>query len=202
MERVLLYASAAAMTFVAWHGTPGPRSWDAERRPAAGTAWAAPPGDQVPPDEGEESKYVVLYSVEDGRLILSDKVIRSEGEWKEILPPERFRILRKKGTERPFTGVLLNNHEDGTYRCAGCNADLFTSDTKFESGTGWPSFYAPVAKQNIAVEVDHSYGVRRIEILCRRCGGHLGHVFNDGPRPTGLRFCVNSASLVFEKGRK
>jgi alpha-N-arabinofuranosidase len=163
---------------------------------------AAPPGDEAPKDESEDSKYVVLYSVEEGRLVLSDKVIRSEEEWKEILPPERFRILRKKGTESAFTGALLRNHGHGTYKCAGCKADLFTSDTKFESGTGWPSFYAPVAKQNIATEIDHSYGARRVEILCRRCGGHLGHVFDDGPRPTGLRFCINSASLVFEKGRK
>jgi methionine-R-sulfoxide reductase len=96
----------------------------------------------------------------------------------------------------------LKNRAKGTYKCAGCGADLFASDAKFESDTGWPSFYAPVAKQNIAVEIDMSFGVRRSEILCRRCGGHLGHVFDDGPRPTGLRFCVNSASLVFVKRGK
>jgi peptide-methionine (R)-S-oxide reductase len=167
---------------------------------SSGRPSAAPAG-QVPSNEAEDSTHLVLYSVEEGRLILSDKITRSEQEWKEILSPHQFRVLRQKGTERAFSGDLLESRKPGTYRCAGCGADLFSSDAKFDSGTGWPSFSAPVAKQNIATEVDHSYGARRVEVLCRRCGGHLGHVFDDGPPPTGLRFCINSASLVFEKSR-
>jgi peptide-methionine (R)-S-oxide reductase len=183
-------------------GTSGARSWDAGSLVPGGPVLAAPSGAEEPPETPEDSPYLVLYSVAEGKLVLSDKVTRSEKEWQEVLSPEQFRMLRKKGTERAHSGALLKNRAKGTYKCAGCGADLFASDAKFESDTGWPSFYAPVAKQNIAVEIDMSYGVRRNEILCRRCGGHLGHVFDDGPRPTGLRFCVNSASLVFEKRPK
>ena len=121
----------------------------------------------------------------------------SEEEWKARLTPDRFNVLRKKGTERPFTGELLHNKEKGTYQCAGCGLELFRSDSKFNSGSGWPSFNDVVDNDNIKTETDVSFGMVRTEIMCARCGGHLGHVFDDGPAPTGLRYCVNSLSLDF-----
>ncbi|MGA1792368.1 MAG: peptide-methionine (R)-S-oxide reductase MsrB [Thermoplasmatota archaeon] len=121
----------------------------------------------------------------------------SEEEWKARLSPDRFNVLRKKGTERPFTGELLHNKERGTYHCAGCGLELFRSDSKFNSGSGWPSFSDVVDNDNIKTETDVSFGMARTEIMCARCGGHLGHVFDDGPPPTGLRYCVNSLSLDF-----
>jgi peptide-methionine (R)-S-oxide reductase len=124
---------------------------------------------------------------------------KSDREWRQSLPPERFRILRQKGTERAFTGQYWDNHDDGTYRCAGCGEPLFSSDAKFDSGSGWPSFFAPLAKEAVAEESDTTHCMQRTEVTCRACGGHLGHVFPDGPRPTGLRYCINSASLDFEK---
>lgn len=124
---------------------------------------------------------------------------KSEEEWKKQLDPQTYEVLRKKATERPFTGKYLNNKEKGVYVCAGCGAPLFSSDTKFESGTGWPSFWEPVGKENIEEKSDRSLFMNRTEILCRECGGHLGHVFEDGPQPTGLRYCVNSLSLNFKK---
>jgi len=128
----------------------------------------------------------------------NDKVVKTEAEWKRILTPMQFYVLRKQGTERAGTGALLNNHAKGIYRCAGCGKELFSSATKFESGTGWPSFYAPLPG-GVETRPDNSDGDTRIEVLCSRCGGHLGHVFDDGPRPTGLRYCMNSAALKFEK---
>ena len=191
LRRGLVYAAAAAITLTAWlvgfRAGPG----DAERLLEV---HAASPG-----DESESGSTVRLYSASKGDFVVTKKVTRSEEEWKKTLSPEQFRILREKGTERPFTGTLLDNKEDGVYTCAACGADLFSSKTKFESGSGWPSFYAPIAEENVATERDDSLGMRRIEILCRRCGGHLGHVFDDGPKPTGLRYCVNSVSLGFEK---
>jgi len=127
-------------------------------------------------------------------------MLKPEEEWKRVLPPERYDILREKGTERPFSGKLLDNKRTGTYKCAGCGQPLFSSGAKFDSGSGWPSFYEPVSGDSVEEKVDRSLFTSRTEVLCSRCGGHLGHIFNDGPKPTGLRYCINSGSLDFEEG--
>lgn len=133
---------------------------------------------------------------------MAGKKLKSEKEWKEDLPPQRYQVLREKGTERPFTGELLDNKRSGVYKCAGCGQELFSSDAKYDSGSGWPSFYSPLSEGDIEEKKDKSLFTVRTEVLCSRCGGHLGHVFDDGPRPTGLRYCINSASLDFEEREK
>ena len=130
---------------------------------------------------------------------MTNKVEKTDEQWRKDLTPDQYNVLRKAGTERAFTGAYWDNHEQGVYYCAACGLALFKSDTKFDSGTGWPSFYAPLDEARVENTPDDSYGMRRAEVTCSRCGAHLGHVFDDGPRPTGLRYCMNSASLNFVK---
>ena len=126
-------------------------------------------------------------------------VVKTDAEWKKQLSHEQFQVARKAGTENPYSGKYWDNHEKGIYTCVSCGQELFSSDTKFESGTGWPSFYQPIKKQDVIEKTDNAFGMSRTEVICSRCGAHLGHVFDDGPKPTGLRYCMNSASMDFVK---